>query len=466
MRGKQIASTILVLTLLSFSGCSTVPQPTIEELLSEVNAEHQKVEKGNLDASQYIGELVDYEQRKSYYNKSENAEEYNPEKILTQQQAIEDVNFLFDAFHDCYGPYEYFGGAKVFDIAEEKIKQELKTKKTLTGADLEKILLENLKFIEDGHFKINMKNLNPTKIPFFFCEVAFIKTEEGYQTTDGKKVQSVEGYNNLDELMKRSVSPDGELVYCPVLLKDCEFEKALQSPQNCNETLTVHYTDGKVQKLTAEPYQVYTEFDLENSENNQITEFYKNENIPVFQFNQFAADYAEEILEGATKLKDESVAILDLRSNGGGSPQLVPKWLNEYSSNTVPSNRYVIDTKSGKRENTRKDNWVQNDNLLIILVGKSSGSASELFLDYAYNLENILIVGENTRGALIGSLSTIYLPNSVCEVNIGADGRLCILPEENDYFEELRGFYPDIWVPAGEAEEAAINLINNINNMN
>ena len=67
MRGKQIASTILVLTLLSFSGCSTVPQPTIEELLSEVNAEHQKVEKGNLDASQYIGELVDYEQRKSYY---------------------------------------------------------------------------------------------------------------------------------------------------------------------------------------------------------------------------------------------------------------------------------------------------------------------------------------------------------------------------------------------------------------
>ncbi len=230
--------------------------------------------------------------------------------------------------------------------------------------------------------------------------------------------------------------------------------------------MTVHYTDGKVQKLTAEPYQVYTEFDLENSENNQITEFYKNENIPVFQFNQFAADYAEEILEGATKLKDESVAILDLRSNGGGSPQLVPKWLNEYSSNTVPSNRYVIDTKSGKRENTRKDNWVQNDNLLIILVGKSSGSASELFLDYAYNLENILIVGENTRGALIGSLSTIYLPNSVCEVNIGADGRLCILPEENDYFEELRGFYPDIWIPAGEAEEAAINLINNMNNMN
>ena len=461
MRAKQIVSAILVLTLLSFSGCLTVPQPTMEELLAEVNAEHQKVEKGSLDASQYIGELVDYDRRNSYYNKAENAE-YIPEKILTQQQAIEDVTYLFDAFHDCYGPYEYFGGAEVFDTAEEKIKQELQTKETLKAADLEKILLENLKFIEDGHFKINMKNLNPTKIPFFFCEVAFIKTEEGYQTTDGKKVQSVKGYDNLDELMKRSVSPDGELVYYPVLLKDCEFEKALQSHQNCDEVLTVHYTDGKAQELTAEPYRIYTEFDLENSENNQITEFYKNGNIPVFQINSFKKEKTEETLEGATKLKDESVAILDLRSNGGGSSQLVPKWLNEYSSNIVPSNRYVVDTKSGKKENTRKDNWVQNDNLLIVLVGKSSGSASELFLDYAYNLENVLIIGENSSGALISSLSKVYLPNSLCEVNIGADGRLCILSEENDYFEELRGFYPDIWVPAGEAEEAAINLINNM----
>ena len=54
----------------------------------------------------------------------------------------------------------------------------------------------------------------------FFREVAFVKTEEGYQVIDGRKVESVEGYDNLDELMKRSISPEGKLVYYPVLLKD------------------------------------------------------------------------------------------------------------------------------------------------------------------------------------------------------------------------------------------------------
>jgi hypothetical protein len=34
-----------------------------------------------------------------------------------------------------------------------------------------------------------------------------------------------------------------------------------------------------------------------------------------------------------------------------------------------------------------------------------------------------------------------------------------IKAENSDYFEELRGFYPDIWVPAAEAEELAVKLM-------
>ena len=226
----------ILAAMLAFSnvGCTSVPQPTMEELLAEVNAEHQAVDKGIMNASQYVGDLVDQDLRWSYYPK-ENTAEYDSEKILTQQQAIEDVTYLFDAFHDCYGPYEYFGGAEVFDAVEETIKAELQTKETLIAADLEQILLENLAFIKDGHFSINMKRANPTKIPFFFHEVAFVKTEEGYQAINGRKLESVEGYDNLDELMKRSISQEGKLVYYPVLLKDCDFWEALKSPQTCDE---------------------------------------------------------------------------------------------------------------------------------------------------------------------------------------------------------------------------------------
>ena len=129
---KKIFVCILAAMLaLSNVGCTSVPQPTMEELLAEVNAEHQEVEKGTIDISQYVGDLVDQDLRWSYYPK-ENMAEYDPEKILTQQQAIEDVTYLFDAFHDCYGLYEYFGGAEVFDKVEKTINGTANKRNTNT----------------------------------------------------------------------------------------------------------------------------------------------------------------------------------------------------------------------------------------------------------------------------------------------------------------------------------------------
>ena len=40
--------------------------------------------------------------------------EYQPEKILTLDQAKEDIDFVFNVFHDTYGLYDYFGGDEVF----------------------------------------------------------------------------------------------------------------------------------------------------------------------------------------------------------------------------------------------------------------------------------------------------------------------------------------------------------------
>lgn len=457
---KKIFVCILAAMLaLSNVGCTSVPQPTMEELLAEVNAEHQAVDKGIMNASQYVGDLVDQDLRWSYYPK-ENTAEYDPEKILTQQQAIEDVTYLFDAFHDCYGPYEYFGGAEVFDKAEETIKTELQTKETLTAADLEQILLENLAFIKDGHFNINNKSPYMIKIPFFFREVAFVKTEEGYQAIDGRKVESVEGYDNLDKLMKRSISQEGKLVYYPVLLKDNDPSIRLDLPQSCKETLIVHYTNKTTQELKAKPFQIYSETFLKTPEEYQIVTSRQNGEIPVFQFNEFDLDYEEEISEGAKVLKEAPIAILDLRSNRGGSALIAEDWISKYANTLVLTNRKIIDTKTGEFLRNEEDKWIENPNILIILSGKYSASASEMLIDCAYNLENVLIIGENTMGALLGGQGSTCLPSSAVKVGVG--NGLMSLQTEGDYFEELRGFYPDIWVPAGEAGELAVKLIENL----
>lgn len=297
------------------------------------------------------------------------------------------MTYLFNAFHDCYGPYEYFGGAKVFDKAEETIKAELQTREPLTAADLEQILLENLAFIKEGHFNINNKSPYMIKIPFFFREVAFVKTEEGYQTTEGKRVESVEGYNNLDELMKRSISPEGKLVYYPVLLKDNDPSIRLDLPQSCKETLIVHYTNKTTQELKAEPFQIYSETFLKTPEEYQVVTSRQNGEIPVFQFNEFDLDYKEEISEGAKVLKKAPIAILDLRSNRGGSALIAEDWISKYANTLVLMNRNIIDTKTGELLRNEEDKWIENPNMLIILSGKYSASASEMLIDCAYNLE-------------------------------------------------------------------------------
>lgn len=175
----------LILSVLCLAGCSSVENLTFEELMEEVNAKHQAVEQVTLDdISKYEKDVKALEESIKNYGKKTD-EEYNPEKILTREEAIEDVDFLFDMLYDCYGPYESMGGAKVFDVHEEKVKNKLQTYENLTAAKLEEILLEQLNFIQDGHFNINKNLLCKTKMPFFFRKVAFWKTRNGYETTEG-----------------------------------------------------------------------------------------------------------------------------------------------------------------------------------------------------------------------------------------------------------------------------------------
>lgn len=447
----------LFICCLCLTGCSAadIPQPTKAELLAEVNAEHKAVEKELIDDSQYLRENVDEEARAQYYAAPE--KEYDPEQELTRQQAEEDVNYLFDAFYNCYSLYDYFGGEEAFDAAQAAILQEIGERETLTSEELQNILLSHLDFIGDAHFSVNYQTVVPLKSPFFFREEAFVKTADGYETLAGKKVDSVEGYPDLDDLFKRSISPEGYLVYYPVLLKDYTLWEAWGTPQSCDETLLVHYADGTTAELTAEPYQLYTELDMEHPEEFQVVPPMRGEDIPVFQFNGFSTQYEEEILNGADTLRNAPIGILDLRSNSGGNAELAYNWMRRYAGTRVYAHRYFFNVFTGARLYDGVERWVSNENTLVILTGKYTASASEYLLDMAYNLENVLIIGENTAGALLGDGNKINLPNSGCSVDIG--GGTIMLPAEVEYFEELRGFYPDIWVPAGEAEELAAKLM-------
>ena len=459
---KRIAICCALALCLALTGCAPAlpPQPTLEELLDEVNAAHQAVQRPEVDAEQYLREGPDQETVARFTEGELTA--FNSDAELTAAQAAEDVEYLFEAFRTLYGPYEYFGGEETFGAHKAELLARLAEKDSWTAAEVQDLLLEGLRFFQDGHFNINGGKPNPPKVPFFFREAAFYKTEEGgYIREEGKRVASVDGCDDLDELFKRSISRQGDLVYYPVLLEDVAFDMQSEFQQHaCSEKLTVRYADGSSQTLTAEPWSVYVS-DLPDGER---TELRQADGVPVFQFNNFVSTWRRALMDGANALADAPVGILDLRSNTGGMEDMADSWLLRYSGQTVPSNglrSFVINGQTaGLAGYTVPDGWVENDRVLIVLTGKRTASCAELLLERTANLENVLVIGENTSGAMMSNACRMQLPRSGCQVTMTVDS--VHQPSADSRYEELRGYEPDIWVPAAEAEELAVKWMKNL----
>ena len=450
---KKIISILLVAAMLTLSGCSGNPQPTMEELMAEVNAEHQTVERFEGDLSPYLREPTESIEFERLTLFPEAKAEYQPKKVLTFEQAKEDIDFVFHVFHDTYGLYDYFGGDEAFSQAKQSVLQQCESAETLTCEFLVQSLVQNLSFVKDGHFSIAQQSAAPRICPFFYREVAFVKTEEGYQSEDGKQVESVESYEDLDQLFRRSISPQGELVYYPVVLKEVE-DPSLQGTYQNNEPLVVRYQGGETQTLTAEAFEMYDELLPERTVTEEV------EGIPVLRLQFFDSQGSRERREFLEDHADAPVQIIDLRTNGGGFWQDAQSVMMDYVGQAVPTNSVEVDAWTGNYQD-EQDQFAENEKLLIVLTGKYTASAAEQFVDAIHNVENVLIVGENTNGCILTAAGSSYLPNSNAPMVLGAN-LVHVFPGEG-FFEELRGLYPDIWAPAGEAEELVIKLVEQLN---
>lgn len=464
MNSKLVSLFCCLIMLVSFSGCTKVTQlvkvnqPTKAELLAEINEEHQRWEAAPAaDPTPYLRHYDDPADAQKYFDYiTDTYSEYDAAKELSLEEAEEDVNYLFDAFYYDFAFYDYFGGHAVFDQAKADTLQEVQSRDSLTCEDLQKILVSHLTFIKDGHFNINQDYPSEKDIPFFFRQVMFVKTDSGYQNANGKVVASVDDHPDLDELFKRSISEQGYLVYYPVLLKPATFDGTEWEKHTCDETLTVHYTDGSTDTLTADAWRQY----YKELPKDQNTDLRQTDGIPVFQFNSFDGSFLQEVNAAAAQMSDAAISMLDLRSNVGGYEEVAHQWITRYSRQRVQGNgvRYDVVNPVSVAIAHR---WQTHDNILILLSGKCSASSAEITMDLAYNLENSLIIGENTNGCMIGNGGHVELPNSKCSV-IMTSVCVYLLPEGADYFEEMRGLSPDIWVPAKEAETLAAKLMENL----
>lgn len=94
---------------------------------------------------------------------------------------------------------------------------------------------------------------------------------------------------------------------------------------------------------------------------------------------------------------------------------------------------------------------IPNETIIIVLTDAHIASAGELFLESLRQLDNVVVLDTNTRGATLTSLVTSSLPNSRLRLGFGGNLRLPWDLVDN----EGVGLLPDFWVHPDEALDLA-----------
>jgi len=411
---------------------------------------------------------------------------------FTQEEAIEDVEVLFEVLRYIYGPYQYFGGDDIFEPARERIIEDIQNDHNISSTTFLMAIYRHLSpIITDNHISIGHLRFGPEYKFLVNRETFFDRTSQGfYNRENGLYIEEIEGHN-ISELMRLQLDEYGQHFYGPVL----QGEAASASSQ----TITIVYEDGTIEQLELQEAPINRNIFQSPSYLMYVDGFPVVSLSRMMHMNEASmGEYAHNFLNYATELRDEPVVILDLRSNSGGTPHLPSMWMYLLTGEVVNGNsvqlinwnveyEYVwspwddmlidplyfsaknfeylkpIHTEptiiNGYIINNLSDrNIVEREQLLIILVNRYTTSSGEHFVDLAFNVENTIIIGQNTDGNLISDRMYPYLrmPNTNTIISLGIGVHLW--PEE--HFSEGAGIAPNVWV-TGCALTATIAMLTN-----
>lgn len=415
-----------------------------------------------------------------------------PRRSITQQQAEEDVERLFYLFSHGYSGYAFFNRNGEFEGARERILQELSAQSTWTSDAFSSLLFEHLGFIVDCHMAIGDYRLAEHSDFWYDTQLELTLRDDGYQfiTEDGN--YTVVSINDADPVgfMLPSLNQEGEPIY----------RLGLLSP-------------GKPLPLqmiaTNEDGERLFEIPLQRSEFEYYSEEIFREDIlggiPVVRVRSFSDIYTDELnqfVETAREHRGDPAVVIDIRGNGGGNEHWSVLWIqgltgqraeavfvfSELESKTsmigrANANTYWYDRVPGTaifgedverftriaegfESGERQPGWrgpyypqmplIDNDTTVIVVTNAEVASAGEGLVMRISQAENVMVVGENTRGCLtFGNVSAHQLPHSKLMIWIPINFGLYLDQE----FREEVGLAPDLWVPAAEAVNFAVAAI-------
>ncbi len=488
---KKLICGILVVLLLLCSACTQ--KQTFESVLAEANALHKAQTEMVPEESirDYIPTLPETElgftEEELVSLTKDIGHNFNGEKRVTFSQAKQDVDLLFRVFRYCYGAFEYFGGDEVFGKAQAAVLDDLNALGvSFDASDMTTVLRKHLAFIQDGHFYINTSPIPELQSYFSTKELIFEQDKQGYfSQIDGEKqyLLSIDGDTETEGYMKLSIGSDGRLTYRLGMLDDANARNKVVNVAFEKTTVSL-MLDNAAFTQTYDPLPAYSE-DWEAE-------------VPVVACRDYTQeDSFRSFVGAAIRLREEPMAILDLRGNRGGDGGAVQAWLNNYDYYGIAKNLYgkgafQLTTRASSyifacnlssysyptahndpydylmhlyqsgengcilQKEDAKLSWNNAKGLLFVLMDNHIASGGEWLLAALRTRENVIFVGTNSAGMILGSGGqNIALPNSKIHF---AFGNSLLLSYDERVFQEGRGFLPDIWV-SGDALERVNALI-------
>lgn len=408
--------------------------------------------------------------------------------------AVADVERLFYLFSHGYSGYGFFDDGTNWARAKENILAELDTRTSWSLSELTGLFRKHLGFIRDCHLMIDNQKFAVHRDFWYDTAVAVERESDQFRIHmdgDWREILSINGGPPADFIFP-SLNRDGQRVFRLGMLSG-EDPGGLQlelDAGNGARTITVPLTRSE-----------FTHYSFKRFDRDEIG------GIPVLRVRSFSDHFWQQLeafVASAETLKDTPVVIVDVRGNHGGNERWPIRWIygmtgmraewqfifSELRSVTAVTGRangmrhwlrITPDSQFLAEEVKRFDallddyrngdqvaHWTEprypestripNRTTIVVITNGLVGSAGEGFVMRVSRLENVVVVGENTRGALtFGNVSLHRLPNSGLSVWMPVNFGL--FPDLK--FREESGLEPDFWVPAADAVNAAVAAIRN-----
>lgn len=415
-----------------------------------------------------------------------------PRALLSAPEAAADVERLFHLLAHGYAGYAFFNQQGQFAQAKARILEELATRDSWSTTAFAGIFAAQLSFITDCHLRIGDHQFAGHADFWHDTTLELTLDSEGYSfATDGHtySLLSVDG-EEPEPFLFPSLNAQGVPIYRLGVL-------AQEQPA----PLLLLARDGAQERRF--------EISLQRSEYDYYAEdIFREDNlggIPVIRVRSFADVWAEDLsrfVETGRRHRGRPVVVVDIRGNNGGNEAWPADWIQgligrraesvfisselaskttmagranlfaqlagdhpEISSFAADFRRYMNNAEA-LESGARQPSWTSphypqvpilaNDTTLIIVFNGLAASAGEGLILRASQAENVVLVGENSRGCLTFGNTTMHqLPHSRLTVQLPINFGLFL----DGQFREGKGLAPDLWVPAADAVNYAIAAV-------